>query len=119
MDAVEWNTASKAYIEGELRDGGLAMPDGYWETARLPGAARRLTRVEAERDGAFEAVSMTAFSDRIPGGTVSNAPLGQRWARWPTLQQGVTHRLRVAVPETLSGVGSLTMVFQGTAGPGR
>ena len=51
IDVVEWDPSTLGYVQGEFRDGGLQMPEGWWESGRMPGAIRRLTRVDAERDG--------------------------------------------------------------------
>jgi hypothetical protein len=118
LDAVEWCPTCEAYIDGTSRDGGLTMPGGYWESGRLPGPPRRLTRAEVERDG-FEAVTLTSFTERMTAGAMAIAPAGQRWARFGMGQVGSRHRIRVSVPEALAGVSAIDMVFNRVDGPGR
>lgn len=116
LDAVEWCPTCQTYIDGTSRDGGLPMPEGYWESARLPGALRRLTRVDVERSG-FVSVGLSSITERSSVSAI--APEGRRWARFPGSASGMTHRIRVVVPESLAGVDSLEMVFSRMDGPGR
>ena len=118
LDAVEWDRVTQGPIEGTNRDGGFPMPEGHWETARLPGATRRLVRVEVEREG-FAPLGLVAFTERVAGGAAASVPGGRRWTRFAPTQQGATHRLRVRAPETLAGVATIDMVFSRADGPGR
>ena len=118
LDATEWDPAADAYLEGANRDGGAPMPDGWWESGRMPGAVRRLARAEVEREG-FGPVPLVAFTDRLPLGEPAAAPASQRWVRFSPRVQGRTHRLRIAVTESSGAVRAVDLVFDALAGPDR
>jgi hypothetical protein len=111
VDEVEWNCSTLQYISGANRDGGYAMPDGYWQSGRLRGANRRLTRVGVDRNAPSESVQLTAYCDVLPSGLGSSAPSGLRYAEFPSTVQGFEHRIQVGVPESSSGVTGLELVF--------
>lgn len=116
--SAEWDPGAAAYVDGPNRDGGAPMPEGWWESGRLPGSVRRLARAEVERED-FGEVSMTAFTDRLPGGESATALPDARWARFSPRVQGRTHRLRIRVTESSGAVRAVDLVFDELAGPGR
>ena len=118
LDAAEWDPAALAYVEGSRRDGGAAMPTGWWESGRLPGPVRRMVRVEAEREG-FGPLSVVAFTERLPEGERTALLAGTRWGRLSPRVEGRTHRVRIEVGERTLGVRRLTMAFDALAGPDR
>lgn len=116
IDAMEFDPVADAYVEGTNRDGGLPMPEGWWETGRMAGAIRRLTRIDCEREG-FSPLAFVAYTERVPSGETSTALPGRRWTRVSPRVQGRTHRVRIRIPETVAGVASAEMAFDVTDGP--
>lgn len=101
IDEIEWNSEQGAYIEGDSRDGGYEMPDGYWESSEIRGENSRIAEVGVDREEG-EAVDVTVTSDR--GAATNTLTADLRYTRFGTGQQGWNHKLKVAVTEATSAI---------------
>lgn len=117
LDAVEWCPTCYAYIGGTNRDGGQEMPEGFWESSRIAGLLRRLSRVDADRDE-FVPLTLIARTDRNTGETHA-LPNPRRWQAFSPRVQGDQHFIRVNVSESVTAVRSFDMTFVRTGGPSR
>ena len=105
LDELEWDADAGAYVEGANRDGGSAMPAGYWESGEMRDRNRRLTHVSADSAGTL---SVTAYADEAPNEGVTRA-MTDRTERFPMECRGWNHRIRISVGESLTRVDGLTL----------
>ena len=97
IDELEYDSERKEYIGGTLRDGGRAMPPGYWRTKLNVLDRTRVHQIEVDQIAEAEIVAAA-------GSALRTIPSGTRWAKFGVTDQGYAQEIGVDITETVSGV---------------
>lgn len=96
----EWNSATNAYIEGTLRDGGSAAPAAHWVSSILVGNNVRLNYVHVYRQTLTNTPTVTGYCSRDAfAGTAKTLTTGLRYVRFGPSQSGTEHYFKLAITE--------------------
>lgn len=102
-DEFRWNSSTSAYIVGSNRDGGNAMPSGYWKSQVLLSFYRRVFWAHILRAALTDRPTLQLFSSRQTSSALQVAS-GANKVTFDRLQQGREHQLLITLQENTGAI---------------
>lgn len=105
IDEAEFNSVAGVYIDGNNRDGGRPMPEGYWRSRLNILERTRIRHVEVE-EREPSALSVTVDAETKPKSAAV------RWAKFGILSQGHQQEVGVKFSESTKAVQAMRVIYE-------